>query len=149
MLHLQPSQPRQPHSMSWNPRCFSWSPSECSWLFLVCTFNVKLGKHYSMSWSLGCLSRSPFSTIIHHHHGNKPTESNLPISDEKLRTMGIVELNLFLQKTGFGFETNLAIKKRRRTLKNREYSATAKNKRKTKTQQLIESLEKIEGIGSF
>jgi len=79
----------------------------------------------------------------HVHHGNKGTISNVPIPDEELRKMTVVELNRAVKKTGFTRETVIAIKQRRRTLKNRGYAANCRDKRNRQATQLVVDLKAV------
>ena len=84
---------------------------------------------------------------MHVHHGNKGTISNVPIPDEELRKMTVVELNRAVKKTGYSRETVIAIKQRRRTLKNRGYAANCRDKRNKQAAQLVVDLKAVTGKG--
>ena len=84
---------------------------------------------------------------MHVHHGNKGTVSNVPIPDEELRKMTVVELNRAVKKTGYSRETVIAIKQRRRTLKNRGYAANCRDKRNKQAAQLVVDLKAVTGKG--
>ena len=90
--------------------------------------------------------RSP-ENVVHIHHGNKGTISNVPIPDEELRKMTVVELNRAVKKTGYSRETVIAIKQRRRTLKNRGYAANCRDKRNKQAAQLVIDLKAVTGKG--
>lgn len=83
--------------------------------------------------------------MVHVHHGNKGTISNVPIPDEELRKMTVVELNRAVKKTGYSRETVIAIKQRRRTLKNRGYAANCRDKRNKQAAQLVVDLKAVTG----
>ena len=85
--------------------------------------------------------------MVHVHHGNKGTISNVPIPDEELRKMTVVELNRAVKKTGYSRETVIAIKQRRRTLKNRGYAANCRDKRNKQAAQLVVDLKSVTGKG--
>ena len=85
--------------------------------------------------------------MVHVHHGNKGTVSNVPIPDEELRKMTVVELNRAVKKTGYSRETVIAIKQRRRTLKNRGYAANCRDKRNKQAAQLVVDLKAVTGKG--
>ena len=77
--------------------------------------------------------------------GNKGSVSNVPIPDEQLRTMTVVELNRAVREADYDRTTTLEIKQRRRTLKNRGYAANCREKRMKKYDQLIAERKSISG----
>ena len=79
------------------------------------------------------------------HRGNKGSISNVPIPDEQLRTMTVVELNRAVREADYDRTTTLEIKQRRRTLKNRGYAANCREKRMKKYDQLIAERKSISG----
>ena len=90
-------------------------------------------------------SRSPENVVYHVHSGNKGSVSNVPIPDEQLRTMTVVELNRAVKEADYDRATTLAIKQRRRTLKNRGYAANCRDKRSKQANQLVNELKSISG----
>ena len=94
------------------------------------------------------ISRSSENVVYHVHSGNKGTISNVPIPDEELRTMTVVELNRAVKKADYDRATTLAIKQRRRTLKNRGYAANCRDKRSKQAAQLVLELKSVSGKGS-
>ena len=77
--------------------------------------------------------------------GIEESVSNLPIPDEELRTMTVVELNRAVREAEYDRTTTLEIKHRRRKLKNRGYAANYRWKGIKKTDQLIVELKSISG----
>ena len=61
--------------------------------------------------------------------------------------MTVVELNRAVKKTGYSRETVIAIKQRRRTLKNRGYAANCRDKRNKQAAQLVIDLKAVTGKG--
>ena len=90
-------------------------------------------------------SRSPENVVYHVHSGNKGSVSNVPIPDEQLRTMTVVELNRAVKEADYDRATTLTIKQRRRTLKNRGYAANCRDKRSKQANQLVNELKSISG----
>ena len=89
--------------------------------------------------------RSHENVVYHVHSGNKGSISNVPIPDEQLRTMTVVELNRAVKEADYNRETTLAIKQRRRTLKNRGYAANCREKRSKQANHLVNELKSISG----
>ena len=79
------------------------------------------------------------------HRGNKGSVSTVPIPDEHLRTMSVVELNRAVREADYDRTTTLEIKQRRRTLKNRGYAANCREKRMKNKDKLIAELKSISG----
>ena len=79
------------------------------------------------------------------HRGNKGSVSTVPIPDEQLRTMTVVELNRTVREADYDRTTTLEIKQRRRTLLNRGYAANCREKRMKKADRLIAELKLISG----
>lgn len=63
------------------------------------------------------------------------------IPDDELRTISVRELNRKLKQSGCSKEQAIAIKQRRRTLKNRGYAANCRHKRQSQTTQLTIDLK--------
>ena len=63
------------------------------------------------------------------------------IPDDELRSISVRELNRKLKQSGCTKEQAIAIKQRRRTLKNRGYAANCRQKRQTQTTQLTIDLK--------
>jgi len=90
-------------------------------------------------------SRSKENVVYLVHVGKRGSVANVPIPDEQLRTMSVVELNRAVREADYDRETTLEIKKRRITLKNRAYAATSRDKRRKQANQLIVERKSISG----
>ena len=80
-----------------------------------------------------------------HREGNEESAPNVPIPDEQLRTMTVVELNRAVREAEYDRTTTLEIKHRRRKLKNRGYAAEYRWKGIKKNDKLIVELKSISG----
>ena len=80
------------------------------------------------------------------YHINRTAES-LPISDNDLLRMSVVELNRFVRNYNLSQTMTIALKQRRRTLKNRGYAAVCRKRRNQLVDQMLVDLETAKGIG--
>ena len=83
---------------------------------------------------------------IQYNDNNRKIE-NLPVSDNDLLRMSVVELNRLVRNSNCGQAVIIALKQRRRTLKNRGYAAICRKKRNQQVEQTLIDLKNAKGIG--
>ena len=83
---------------------------------------------------------------IQYNDNNRKIE-NLPVSDNDLLRMSVVELNRLVRNSNCGQAVIIALKQRRRTLKNRGYAAICRKKRNQQLEQILIDLKNAKGIG--
>ena len=72
-------------------------------------------------------------------------EANSIISDRDLINIDIKELNKMLKERGIAKELSVRLKQRRRTLKNRNYASSCREKKDEE----IMNLEKLKGLANI
>jgi len=97
------------------------------------------------SWTQNTLNSgggiTPFGGNSRKAIGKINIAGSTKIPDDELRTISVRELNRKLKQSGCSKEQAIAIKQRRRTLKNRGYAANCRHKRQSQTTQLTIDLK--------
>ena len=93
----------------------------------------------------GC-SRRDRDNSIQYNDNNRKIE-NLPVSDNDLLRMSVVELNRSVRNSNCGQAVIIALKQRRRTLKNRGYAAICRKRRNQQVEKMLIDLKNAKGIG--
>lgn len=100
---------------------------------------------FDLSWTQNTLNSgggiAPFGGNSRKAIGKINIAGSTKIPDDELRTISVRELNRKLKQSGCSKEQAIAIKQRRRTLKNRGYAANCRHKRQSQTTQLTIDLK--------
>ena len=107
-------------------------------------WSILIDQLYYLSWTQNTLNSGggiQFGGNSRKAIGKINIAGSTKIPDDELRTISVRELNRKLKQSGCSKEQAIAIKQRRRTLKNRGYAANCRHKRQSQTTQLTIDLK--------